>query len=159
WGKSFPSAWIWFQTNHFEQPGTSVTASMAIIPWVRRSFPGFIVGLWHGGVLYRFATYTGARIQHLVISDEQVDWVLRDRRYRLEMRALRSTGGLLHAPTPVNMGRRIAETLGAQVDLTLYKLDGDAPQLLLRGTGHHAGLEAVGDLSLMRDMWKAQLRD
>jgi hypothetical protein len=159
WGKSFPSAWIWFQTNHFEQPGTSVTGSIAIIPWVRRSFPGFIVGLWHGGALYRFATYTGARIERLDIDDDQVNWVLRDRRYRLEMRAIPSAGGLLHAPTPVNMGRRIAETLSAEVEFTLYKLDGDAPQPLFRGTGRHAGLEAVGDLSLLRDMWEAQLRD
>lgn len=158
WGKSFPSAWIWFQTNHFEQPGVSLTASVAIIPWVRRSFPGFIVGLWHGGILYRFATYTGARIEKLDIGDEQVIWVLRDRRYRLEMCVIRSAGGLLHAPTPVDMGRRIAETISAEVEVALYKLDSSASQLLFRGTGRHAGLEAVGDLSRLRAMWASQVR-
>jgi tocopherol cyclase len=45
WGQAFPSAWVWFQTNHFAQPGTSLTASVAIIPWIRRSFPGFIIVL------------------------------------------------------------------------------------------------------------------
>jgi hypothetical protein len=156
WGKSFPSAWIWFQTNHFEQPGISLTASVAIIPWVRRSFPGFIVGLWRDGILYRFATYNGARIERLDIDDEQVMWVVRDRRYRLEMRAIQSAGGLLHAPTPVDMGRRIAETLSAEVEVALYKVDGDASQLLFQGTGRHAGLEAVGDLSRLRAMWASQ---
>jgi len=153
WGKSFPSAWIWFQTNHFEEPGTSLTASVAIIPWVRRSFPGFIVGLWHEGILYRFASYTGARIEQLAITDEQVIWVLRDRRFRLEMRAIRSAGGLLRAPTPVDMGRRIAETLNARVEVALYTLEGGRARRLFQGTGRHAGLEAVGDLDRLRAMW------
>jgi hypothetical protein len=156
WGRSFPAAWIWFQSNHFEELGTSLTASVAIIPWVKRSFPGFIVGLWHDSVLYRFATYTGARIEQLDITDEQVVWAIRDRRLRLEMRAVRSAGGLLRAPTPVDMGRRIAETLSAEVEVALYKLGGSASQLLFRGTGRHAGLEAVGDLSQLRSMWASR---
>jgi tocopherol cyclase len=147
WGRSFPSAWIWFQTNHFEQPGTSLTASVAIIPWVRRSFPGFIIGLWHGGVLYRFATYTGARIEQLDITDERVSWVVRDRRYRLEMQAIRAEGGLLQAPTTLDMGRRIAETLDAGVEVELYVLEKGDSRLLFRGAGRHAGLEAAGDLA------------
>jgi hypothetical protein len=156
WGRSFPTAWIWFQTNHFEELGTSLTASVAIIPWVRSSFPGFIVGLWHGGTLYRFATYTGARIEQLEIGDEAVTWIIRDRHHRLEMRAIRSAGGLLRAPTPVDMGRRIAETLNAHVEIALYRLEDDHPRRLFQGTGRHAGLEAVGDLARLRAMWASQ---
>jgi hypothetical protein len=48
WGQAFPKAWIWMQSNHFEQPGTCLTASVAIIPWLRSAFSGFVVGLWHG---------------------------------------------------------------------------------------------------------------
>jgi hypothetical protein len=66
WGPSFPSAWIWLQTNHFGVPGTSLTASIAVIPWMRSSFSGFIVGFLHGGRLYRLATYTGAKVAHLI---------------------------------------------------------------------------------------------
>jgi hypothetical protein len=33
WGKSFPRAWVWMQTNHFSRLGTSLTFSAAIIPW------------------------------------------------------------------------------------------------------------------------------
>ena len=158
WGKSFPSAWIWFQSNHFEQPGTSLTASVAIIPWIRRSFPGFIIGLWHDGVLHRFATYTGARIEKLDITDERVDWVVRDKRYRLEMQAVRAEGGLLQAPTIQDMGRRIAETLNARVTVALYELGPGKPRLLVDGTGRYAGLEAVGDLEELRAMSKTAQR-
>jgi tocopherol cyclase len=156
WGRSFPAAWIWFQANHFDRVGTSLTASVAIIPWLRGSFPGFIVGLWHEEVLYRFATYTGARIEKLDVADDSVTWVISDRHRRLEMRAVRSGGGLIHAPTTVDMGRRIAETLNAHVEVALHALEGGRTRPLFQGTGQHAGLEAVGDLGRLRSMWASK---
>jgi hypothetical protein len=39
WGHSFPEAYIWFQSNHFARPGTSLTASIAIIPWLWTASP------------------------------------------------------------------------------------------------------------------------
>jgi hypothetical protein len=158
WGKSFPAAWVWYQTNHFDRPGTGLTASVAIIPWIRRSFPGFIIGFWHGGVLYRFATYSGARIERLDMTDRRVGWVVRDRRYRLEMEATRSEGGILQAPTTVDMGRRIAETLSATVAVELKALGGPQQASIFRGVGRHAGLEAVGDLDRLRSMWVSDSR-
>ena len=67
WGQSFPSAWVWFQSNHFDHPATCITASVATIPWMRSAFEGFIVGFWHSGKLYRFATYTGAKSQSPIV--------------------------------------------------------------------------------------------
>jgi hypothetical protein len=157
WGKSFPAAWIWLQTNHFEAPGTSLTASVAIIPWRRRSFPGFIMGLWHDGVLYRFATYTGARIEKIDITDQLVHWIVRDKQHRLMIEAARSEGSLLQAPTTVDMGRRIAETLGAEVSVALHAFENGGTRLLFRGHGRHAGLEAAGDLARLREMWASEL--
>lgn len=159
WGQAFPEAWIWYQTNHFGQPGTSLTASVAIIPWIRRSFPGFIIGLWHEGSLYRFATYTGARIEVLEVAEQQVKWVVRDRRYRLEMLAFRSDGSLLRAPTPMDMARRIPETLNATIDVSLYAVADGRMKLLLQGTGRHAGLEVVGDMARLQAMWLGQKSD
>jgi len=154
WGPSFPSAWVWFQTNHFGLSGTSLTASIAIIPWIRTSFPGYIIGFWHGGRLYRFATYTGAKVAHLDIADERVVWAIQDGRHRLEVVATRAQGGLLHAPTTSDMSRRIAETLNATVDVKLSRLERGGSTTLFEGTGRHAGLEAVGDLDRLVSMWK-----
>lgn len=149
WGQSFPDAWVWFQANHFAAPGTCITASVAIIPWVRRAFPGFIVGLAHNRTLYRFATYTGARIEHLAITDDYVDWTVRDNRHRLAMRATRSQGGLLLGPTRVEMGKRVDETLSAIVDVRLSTLAG---RELFHGQGRYAGLEAHGNLDKLLAM-------
>jgi hypothetical protein len=158
WGRSFPAAWVWLQTNHFADPGISLTASVAIIPWGRRSFPGFIIGFWHERVLYRFATYTGAKIDTLDITDDTIHWIVRDKRRRLEMEVARAEGGLLQAPTTVDMGRRIAETISGEVSVKLYSLDKSGTRPLFRGLGRHAGLEAAGDLARLRGMWASEAR-
>ena len=83
---------------------TSLTASVAIIPWLRGAFPGFIVGLRHDGQLYRFATYTGAAIERLDVADTHVTWHMSGPRRphrtprRLEIVAWRAEGGLLLSP-------------------------------------------------------------
>ncbi|HNR02619.1 MAG TPA: tocopherol cyclase family protein [Anaerolineaceae bacterium] len=143
WGQSFPAAWVWFQSNHFKGFNACITASVAIIPWIGRSFRGFIVGLWIEGKLYRFTTYTGSKIDSLIINDDRVNWVLYNNRYRLNIVAQRVEGGLLRGPTRVDMGTRVMETLNASVHVELRSLDED---LLFEGSGEHAGLEVVGDL-------------
>ncbi|MFC2064817.1 tocopherol cyclase family protein [Chloroflexota bacterium] len=143
WGKSFPAAWVWFQSNHFEGAIACITASVAIIPWLGSSFRGFIVGLWLDGKLFRFATYTGAHIDSLLISDDHVEWIISDRQYRLSLYASRVKGGLLRGPTQLDMGKRVLETLNASIQVRLETLDGG---LIFENIGHHAGLEVIGDL-------------
>lgn len=146
WGMSFPSAWVWMQTNHFAQPGTSITASVAIIPWLLRSFRGMIVGLWHDGQLYRFATYTGAEIEHLEVTEGRVNWIIRDRTHRLEIRAVRASSAPLRGPSKVDMGLRVPESLQSTVEVRLIKSTGRDRGLLFEGQGRYAGLEIAGDL-------------
>lgn len=158
WGKSFPRAWIWMQTNHFEQPGTCLTGSVATIPWLGSAFRGFIVGLWHGGVLYRFATYSGASIKRLQLTDTHVIWHLAGRAlgsggalYRLEINAVRSEGGLLHAPYSSGMLQRVTESLTAQVQVRLLALREGGEEVIFAETGRHAGLEINGELGEILD--------
>ncbi|HSM24819.1 MAG TPA: hypothetical protein VK856_08165, partial [Anaerolineaceae bacterium] len=59
-------------------------------------------------------------------------------------------GGLLLAPTPEGMGRRIAETLKASIHVRLINLKtGDVE---FDDSGKYAGLEAVGDLEKLTRM-------
>jgi tocopherol cyclase len=143
WGQSFPAAWVWFQSNHFPGGSACISASVAIIPWVGQAFRGFIVGLWLDGKLYRFATYSGAKIESLQILDDHVDWVLRSRQHRLHLTARRVQGGLLRGPTRLDMGQRVMETLNASVELRLETVQGG---LVFEGVGAHTGLEVMGDL-------------
>lgn len=143
WGKSFPAGYIWFQSNHFDTPGVCLTASIAIIPWLRTSFRGFIIGLWQNSRLYRFATYTGARTERLELRDNRITWVVADRHMRLELEAEQADGGLIYGPTRHDMGKRVDETLDAVIHVRLSQRDG---RLLFEGLGRHAGLEINGDI-------------
>lgn len=144
WGQSFPAAWVWFQSNHFSGTNACITASVAIIPWMGRSFRGFIVGFWLEGRLYRFATYNGSRIESLQIKDDHVEWVVRNRQFRLTLTAYRKKGGLLRGPTQQeDMGQRVLETLNGSVHVQLASIHGD---VIFDQTGAHAGLEVMGDI-------------
>jgi hypothetical protein len=147
WGQSFPAAWVWFQSNHFEEVGTSLTASVAVIPFLGGAFRGFIVGLWHEGVLHRFATYTGAKIDLLNIQPEQVHWNIVDGDRILEMVAKKAATAPILGPTRVDMGIRVNETLQASVEARLTTRSGE---VLFAGTGRNAGLEVQGDLGLLQ---------
>ena len=150
WGKAFPQAWVWMQSNHFEQAHTCLTASVAIIPWLRSAFSGFIVGFWQEGKLHRFATYANSRILGLAVDDQHVRWQMHNRTHRLEIVATQAEGGLLLAPTPEGMGRRIAETLNSTIHVKLVHLKSGIVEF--DGQGVYAGLEAVGDLEKLRHM-------
>ncbi len=149
WGKGFPSAWIWGQTNHFDIPGASLMLSVAVIPWLGRSFAGFIIGFLFKGQLHRFATYNRSRIENLSMNKNAVNLVVHNRTHRLKICASRVDGGLFQAPSSLEMDRRIIETLNAKIDVTLERLDGE---ILYQGSGYHAGLETVGDLDRLKAM-------
>jgi hypothetical protein len=147
WGRSFPAAWIWLQSNHFGEPGTSLTASVAAVPLGPLAFPGFIVALWHKGQLHRFTTYNGARIGRLHVSEQHVLWSLLLGRRRFELRASRAASTVLAGPSTSDMGLRVPESLTASVEVRLTHAQGNAENVVFEGTGRNAGLEVVGDLS------------
>jgi hypothetical protein len=149
WGASFPKGWVWIQSNHFGEPGISLSGSIATIPWgipktgVQTAFPGFIVGLLLRGTLIRFTTYTGAVTERLSLEGNQIIWVLRDYVYRLTIHAHRAHGGNLRGPSKMDMGRPVLETLQGSVDIDLETIN---PQrTIFRATGHCAGIEVGGN--------------
>ena len=115
-----------------------------MIPWVGGAFRAFIIGLWHSQTLYRFATYTGARIEKLAIREDRVEWVVRDRSRRLEMLAHRTHSGVLRAPRGADMGGRVPESLQATVEVHLSTVTRDGERTIFEGSGRNAGLEVKG---------------
>lgn len=145
WGKAFPSSWIWMQTNHFGQSGVSLMGSIARIPWIGRDFPGFLAAFLHDDRLYRFAVYTGAKTELLRANDEQVHWVLRDRRHQLEIRAHRGESTALKGPSFEGMQRTVNESLKARIEVQLSRR-GWRGGLRYEGSSEPAGLEVHGSL-------------
>ncbi|MBD3288951.1 hypothetical protein GF337_09125 [candidate division KSB1 bacterium] len=145
WGKSFPSAYLWIQSNHFQKIGTSLMVSVAKIPWLSGSFRGFIIGLLTDGTLHRFTTYNGAQLNFLKIDDATVHLEVQNRNYKLSLAAKRTTGGILHAPYKTKM-QRVSETLNSTVDIQLIRHNASSDKLVFEGQGAAAGLDVNGKL-------------
>ena len=146
WGRSFPKYHIWIQTNHFEQPGSSLMVSIANVPWMGNSFDGFIIGFWHNNRLYRFTTYTGARITSIQYDKENLVLHVQSKKYRLEIEVSYIKGAELLTPVLGDMRGRLSESLSASTHLKLFHLDKESDTLVFEGTGRHTGLEIEGEL-------------
>lgn len=162
WGKSFPNAYIWMQCNHFEEPGISLTASIANIPWLRGSFRGFIIGLLYERKLYRFATYTKASVRDVEVSDSQISFIVSDKNYLLKIEAERNSGGVLHAPLKssmtdqMEMQQRVQQSLTGKISIEFREKDTKDVKLIYQGRGDHAGIEINGDIAKISDFSQTQ---
>lgn len=147
WGTSMPSSWIWMQTNHFNEYEVSFFGSIAKIPWLRSYFTGYIFGLYYAGHLYRFTTYTGAKIEKLSVSKEKIEIIIKDNYHQLEISANRAEGVDLPAPSLGEMKSRVNESLRSKINVKLVKIKKDENNLIFEGTGRNSGLEFVGNLN------------
>jgi hypothetical protein len=141
WGKSFPSAWIWTQSNHFSTPKLSFMFSIAKIPFLGINFNGFLSALWYEGDFYKFATYTRAKVKSLEINPDNLQIAVEDKKYRLEFEvAKKGIGtGLLKAPEEGVMSGHIAESINSKIKLKL--LDKKTGSIIIDDVGVNAGLE------------------
>jgi tocopherol cyclase len=151
WGSSMPRAWIWMQTNHFDVERTSFMLSIARIPWLGSAFTGFLGFLLHEDKLYSFATYTGARITNLQTNGGGVEVEIQSKEFSIivkgETREKHNSVGKLKAPMAGEMDRVIHESINAELFVTLMDRNGNT---LYNGIGRNAGLELVGDMSLLQ---------
>jgi hypothetical protein len=141
WGRSFPSSWVWAQSNHFDQHGTSVTVSVAKIPWMGGSFVGFIAGVWMSGTLYRFTSYTGSLLTAFESRMGGASMTYEDRHFRLEVQLDGAATAPLKAPSHGRMVARADESLDSTMQVRLTNLR--TGEVLLDDLGCHAGCEVM----------------
>lgn len=143
WGRSFPSSWIWMQSNHFRTTHSSFKLSVARIPWVGSAFIGFICAFYMEGKTRVFATYTGARLKSIHMQEGAVSIVVEDKRHTLELRAIKAPGAELVSPVLGLMEGRVQESMQAVIHITLR--DKKENRVIFNDTGDHAGLEIAGN--------------
>jgi tocopherol cyclase len=158
-GRSFPSLWIWIQTNSFRQnPGTSLFVSLARIPtpFFGLEFPGFTAAIWHNGILIPFATWSGAAFDDIRISKEEVYIAMRSARrgrsnYRVEISVDRRNIPEVLLYAPVNFTKMepfVWEALRATVHLRLFDGNGN---VIIDDMGDYGGLEVHGNVQYLVD--------
>ena len=140
WGRGFPDAWVWGQSNHLsntDQPA-SLMFSVASIPWLKSSFRGFLCTLLLDDELYTFTTWTGARENvDLDRANQKVTLTFTDRRHRLTIVGHPAPGGNLASPIGGSMTGKINESLLAELEVRLERNG----QSIYTGRAGWAGLE------------------
>jgi hypothetical protein len=144
WGRSFPSAYFWLQTNHFSEPGISLKASVAKIPWIRNSFTGFIAGVWLRDKLIRFTTYNNSVLRKSYADNDKVELAMENKNYRLEILVLRDRATQLASPILGLMDGRIEESMTAKTEVRLY--DKKRKTIILNDTGRTTAVEVAGKI-------------
>lgn len=142
WGHSFPSSYVWMQSNHYSNSGISFKASVANIPWIRNSFVGFIAGLWYHNQLIRFTTYNNTRLRKCKILLDHVELILENKKYLLEIYAHRNQATHLASPIQGVMDGRIEESMNSAIEVQLYSKK--EKKLIFNDTGRHAAMEVAG---------------
>lgn len=145
WGTSFPGSWIWIQANHFDaaESPVSLFASVARIPWIGRSFIGFIAGFLWEDRIYRFSTYQKSKRKTL-IKTNGVALLFTSRTHSLEINGVPGPGVPLRSPVLGQMAGKVNESLQARLEVIFRDQTG---KILFRGRSDMAGLELAGPVS------------
>ncbi|HPS86129.1 MAG TPA: tocopherol cyclase family protein [Spirochaetota bacterium] len=142
WGRSFPSAYIWMQTNHFSDPEISLFASAAKIPWRRGSFLGFISGIWIYDRLIQFTTYNKTILRKCYVDAGKVEMVMENKMHRIELEVKRNHSTALASPIQGFMAGRIEESMTSEVKVCLT--DVKSGNVIFQDKGRNAGLDVAG---------------
>jgi len=141
WGTSFPKKYIWIQCNNFKNKNTSIFCSIADIPFMRKSFLGYISNLVIDGREYRFATYNNSKLKIEIITNEKISILLENSKEKLRIEAnLKETGELI-APEQGKMQKIIKEEVLGEVKIHLYNKQNRS---VYEDTCCMAGIEIVG---------------
>ncbi|MFO7722076.1 MAG: tocopherol cyclase family protein [Bacteroidales bacterium] len=146
WGSSMPESWIWMQSNHFEKPGTSFMLSVARIPWIGKTFTGFLGYFHHLGKTITFATYTGAKIRIADYSTNSVNISIKSGSVQIEITGHNQSAAPLMAPVMGEMERVIHESINAVLNV---RITNKAGEILFEGAGINGGMEMAGEMSLL----------
>jgi len=149
WGRNFPKDWIWAQANHFSKTDASITASLATIPWKKRTFAGFIVGFYYENNFLRFTTYRNSMIKNIHYDLTTLFWEIErgDLKLKLTIEKGGKTG-LLYAPDVRDMIPKVNESLDGKIQCQLYNKN----EKIFDDTSILCATEFIGDTNKLIEM-------
>ena len=148
-GRNFPKDWIWAQANHFSKTDASITASLATIPWKKRTFAGFIVGFYYENNFLRFTTYRNSMIKDIHYDLTTLYWEIERGDLKLEL-TIEKGGktGLLYAPDVHDMIPKVDESLDGKIQCQLYNKN----EKIFDDTSILCATEFIGDTNKLIEM-------
>jgi len=140
WGGAFPEAWIWVQSNNFNEHDTSFMLSIAKIPWMGIFFTGLISFLYLNKQFYLFSTYNKSVFSVTGNNKDDLEIILKNRTSELKIKVIKNSFCDLKAPVSGEMSRRIKESIDSEIQLQLFDRNGNQEY---EGTGKSVGLEII----------------
>jgi hypothetical protein len=140
WGSSFPSGYVWMQSNHFPEQNVSFMASIARIPYLGRSFTGFLAGFLYRGKLYLFSTYNRTKLKNLTINGNHVSFKLVKKDLVVEIDAIQTKPSHLKGPIKGKMVGKVLESLTSTIDLRFIDSKNN---IEFNGVGNLSGMEIM----------------
>lgn len=138
WGTSFPKEWLWAHSNTFVNSNSSLTISIANIPWMHRYFIGFIAFLYTGKNIYIFASYNKSRVTRLFRDNDMIYISMENDNYTFDAKVFAKKTGRLMAPVNGNMSRKINESINSEIEVRLCDRHGSE---IIKDTARRAGVE------------------
>ena len=150
WGRAFPYSWIWIQSNNFSHDKTSLSCSLAHIPFSFFSFRGFLIGLYVDGIFYSFTTINRSQIK-IQQSGYDVAIQVENKQYALKIqtRTLSENFMLLNGPRSGKMIPLVRENLQGEVQVSLR--DKEHNRTIFEDKGFCAGIEYGGKQMMVLD--------
>lgn len=139
-GCSFPSSYIWFQSNHTTMKDSCLFLSVANIPFLNFHFQGFICVLMIQKKQYRFATYLGARVK-CKKTMQGIRLECHQYPYTLHIDMVQKNAFPLKAPQHAELKKTIHESLDSIASMRLYRKH----MVIQHHVFEDGGMEIVGD--------------
>lgn len=148
WGKSFPSAWIWMQTNHFQEIDVSFVCAIANVLLFNTTFTGFSSVLWYKNKFYRFTSSNFSKIRYLQLGKDKAIIGFKNRNFFLMVKAIQGDKVKMKAPKLGTMKAHSYESMDLTIQVRLLKKHrgkcrNSSLELLFHSTGDRAGLESM----------------
>lgn len=136
YGRSFPSKYIWLQSNRFIDMEASVICSIAEIPFGKIKFTGLLCFLNINGKEHVFSTYNFSSFKIEKISSAETNVTIRSFGKKLQIYAKKNIGINLKSPSNGEMKSHINESLSGEMEI-IFENRGKTIKL----TGQNCGIE------------------
>ena len=144
WGRSFPSSWLWIQSNSFKSRKASITCSVGTIPFLINGFTGFIIGITIENEFYTFTTMNHSKINIQYLGQDIVLTVTK-KNLKLTLKTYTNQNDflVLKAPSKGSMTSTVKETINGQIYMLLEYTKEN--KIIFEDIGLSAGIEYGGD--------------
>ena len=139
WGTSFPSSYIWCQSNEFLAFPANFMLSIAKIPLGSFNFNGIISDISFENKEYKFATYYGAKLKKYDVNNNSISVEVVQGNKTLFVSSSSENSNFLLAPSKGKMKKEILESISSKINVQITEKD----KIIFSNSGFNSGLEIV----------------